>query len=296
MDLEEICRFASARTCAALREAYPTGAAWLWGATPSGRTAWSRIRPGDLVAFSRDKRIFLAADVTLAAREEALASHLWGRKVNGDTWEYVFFITMPRPLDINVSDVNETVGYAPGNVLQGFTVLTQAKSDSFIDRFGDATGLDARAQLSTQRSAPSYRRADETIVSEPRTPFDVDPDVVDRGLHAHRALQNAIADFAVASGLTPESPEGGPNFDVGWWEGETFVVVEVKSLSATNEVGQMRLGIGQVLDYAHHYESRGQSVRAVLAVEKEPDRHWFQLCAAHGIRLVWPGALEGALH
>lgn len=151
------------------------------------------------------------------------------------------------------------------------------------------------AQTSPPAQASSYRRADETIVTETRTPFAVDPDTVDRGLRAHRALQNQMADFARASGFTPESPRGDPNFDVGWWDGQTFVVVEVKSLSATNEVGQMRLGIGQVLDYAHHYESRNMAVRAVLAVEREPDAHWLELCAAHRIRLVWPGELDRAL-
>ena len=106
-----------------------------------------------------------------------------------------------------------------------------------------------------------------------------------------------MADLATSAGYTPESPSGdGPNFDVGWWDGDTFVIVEVKSLSVTNEVGQMRLGVGQVLDYAHHYQSNGQAVRAVLAVEREPQARWLNLCERHDIRLVWPGTLERALH
>jgi len=140
---------------------------------------------------------------------------------------------------------------------------------------------------------PRYRRADEFIATEAREPFLVDPDVVDRGLREHRVLQNAVADFATESGFSPQSPSGdSPNFDLAWWDGDTFVVVEVKSLSATNEVGQMRLGIGQILDYAFHYQSAGQAVRAVLAVEREPDARWFDLCNQHGIRLIWPGTLE----
>jgi len=148
----------------------------------------------------------------------------------------------------------------------------------------------------TQTGGLAYVRADESITSEAREPFAVDPDTVDRGLRAHRALQNELAYFAKSSGFEPERPASTtPNFDVGWWAGNTFVVVEVKSLSATNEVSQMRLGVGQILDYAHHYQTRGQAVRPVLAVEREPDSRWIDLCNRHGINVVWPGAFGRAL-
>ncbi len=116
-----------------------------------------------------------------------------------------------------------------------------------------------------------YRKPDEDVATSQREPFDVDPDRVDRGLRAHRHLQNEVGDVARAHGLEPKSPDAmAPNFDVGWWDGDTFVVVEVKSISSGNEASQLRLGIGQVLDYAFRYQSAGHSARAVLAVEREP--------------------------
>ena len=142
---------------------------------------------------------------------------------------------------------------------------------------------------------PAYIRADETITTETRTPFDVDPDIIDRGLRAHGVLQNEVADFAHSNGYIPDSPHSNPkwpNFDVSWFDESTFVVVEVKSLTSSNEVGQMRLGIGQVLDYEDVLLRQDYPVRPVLAVEREPDSRWFPLCRHHGIRLVWPGRLE----
>ena len=142
---------------------------------------------------------------------------------------------------------------------------------------------------------PAYIRADETITTETRTPFDVDPDIIDRGLQAHRILQNEVADFAHSNGYIPDSPHSNPkwpNFDVSWFDESTFVVVEVKSLTSSNEVGQMRLGIGQVLDYEDVLLRQDYPARPVLAVEREPDSRWFPLCRHHGIRLVWPGRLE----
>ena len=140
----------------------------------------------------------------------------------------------------------------------------------------------------------SYREAEEDPQTEQREPFDVDPDTVDRALAAHAATQNALAQFIESHGLRPISPElGDPSFDVGWWAGDTFDVAEVKSLSERNERGQLRLGLGQVLDYADVIRRSGRDARAVLAVEREPvDGRWSDLCAGHGVRLVWPGVFD----
>ena len=65
---------------------------------------------------------------------------------------------------------------------------------------------------------------------------------------------------------------------------------EVKSLPAAGtEDRQLRLGIGQVLDYQALMARRNNRVRAVLATERAPsDPRWSLLCEAHGIVLVWP--------
>ena len=68
-----------------------------------------------------------------------------------------------------------------------------------------------------------------------------------------------------------------------------MTVVEVKSLTSANEAGQIRLGLGQVLDYQHQLDQAGAKVQAVLAVECAPTgEHWLVLCRRHGVQLVWP--------
>lgn len=63
-------------------------------------------------------------------------------------------------------------------------------------------------------------------------------------------------------------------------------IVEVKSLSGADEAQQLRLGLGQVLDY----RARLRPQRAVLAVEHEPSdpHHWTHISRDVGIELVWP--------
>jgi hypothetical protein len=51
----------------------------------------------------------------------------------------------------------------------------------------------------------------------------------------------------------------------------------------------LRLGLGQVLRYAHLLGAKGRPVRRVIAVEREPsDASWIELCEAAGVTLVWP--------
>ena len=63
---------------------------------------------------------------------------------------------------------------------------------------------------------------------------------------------------------------------------------------------QLRLGLGQVLDYQDRLLTRHSQVRAILAVEHRPtDDRWLQLCERHEVTLVWPDTfatvLEGRL-
>lgn len=124
--------------------------------------------------------------------------------------------------------------------------------------------------------------------------FEVDPDVVDRGTRGHRVTQNLLAEWAKANRWIPIQPEAGdPPFDLGWWDQDRFVVVEVKSLTRKNERHQIRLGLGKILDYAYQLHSADIACLPVLAVEREPtDSRWSEMCAQCGVQLVWPENFE----
>lgn len=141
---------------------------------------------------------------------------------------------------------------------------------------------------------PAYQPANETPATEPRQPFTVDPNVVDRALGAHGATQNALARWVLSKGWTPLRPGGSAaDFDLAWDGLATFNVAEIKSLTTGNEIGQLRLGFGQVLHYAMLLGANGRLVRPVLAIERAPtDGRWIGRCAAHGVVLVWPGEFD----
>lgn len=138
-----------------------------------------------------------------------------------------------------------------------------------------------------------YREADEEASTETKDVIEVDPDVLDRGRRGHARTQNLISEWARSQGFEPLRPSAGdPAFDVGWWEGDSFTVVEVKSITDKNETTQLRLGLGQVLDYTNQLRSAGIETTPVLAIEQAPtSTRWSNVCSENGVRLVWPELL-----
>jgi len=138
----------------------------------------------------------------------------------------------------------------------------------------------------------SYVAPNESVAPAPATPSAPDPDLVGRSLSTHRRLQNSLAEEAQKRGFTALSPDvSDPDFDVAWRDTEGRVTVcEVKTLTSANEMRQLRVGLGQVLDYQDQLRNRAPEVSAVLWVEREPsERRWVDLCRRVGVTLAWPG-------
>jgi predicted RNA-binding protein with PUA-like domain len=144
-----------------------------------------------------------------------------------------------------------------------------------------------------------FRRRDEDIdVTSRESVTARDPDAAGRGLRAHNQLQNRLNDLVGAAGYTPieSEPPIDPAFDLAWFMGETLFMVEVKSCTPDNQTHQLRLGIGQVLDYEDTLLARGYTVQPVLYLEQEPaDPRWSGLAQRHGIQLIWAGTEHSLL-
>lgn len=89
-------------------------------------------------------------------------------------------------------------------------------------------------------------------------------------------------------GLKPWSPAlSGPAFDVALSHGDEHVfVVEVKSATAENLEFQLRIGLGQVLRYAHQIRTDAYTVHPVIAIELPPDDSWVSLFHDLGVGLL----------
>jgi hypothetical protein len=138
-----------------------------------------------------------------------------------------------------------------------------------------------------------YREQDENgQITSPTPATPADPDAGGRGLRAHRRLQNQLARHVRGWGLIPWSPPTtGPDYDLAWVDAlSALTIVEVKSTTRMNEIKQLRLGLGQVLDYRDICRRAHNEVKAVLYVERQPrESRWLHLCAELDVTLCWPG-------
>lgn len=172
------------------------------------------------------------------------------------------------------------------------TVVVLSEEDS-----REALHLKLIEEAGELRDASDESRLEElaevsvSVAANPTT----NPDAVGRGLRAHRKLQNGLAATVTESGGDPLAPTPlDPNFDLAWYvDNHHLVVCEMKSLTVANEIHQLRLGLGQVLDYAHALRSRVDSVTPVLYVPRAPtDQRWMDIADSVGVLLRWPANHE----
>lgn len=141
----------------------------------------------------------------------------------------------------------------------------------------------------------AYHETGPGKVTHAMKPFDIDPDVVDRGREGHRQTQQELVERLHVLGLVPLSPKPqGPQYDVAWMTKSHASVAEVKSITKDNEEKQLRLGLGQVLRYRHQVQTTsGVLTVPVLAIEADPvSDSWPELCQLLGVTLVWRGHMD----
>jgi hypothetical protein len=121
----------------------------------------------------------------------------------------------------------------------------------------------------TQALGLPYRPADVNFRTRDLLPFTYDPDARDRQTRAHYRVQELAATVVRELGFEALSPSPtDPQFDLAFVDGHRVTVIEVKSLPAKHADAQLRLGLGQVLEYAARLDTAPGATRAVLLVER----------------------------
>lgn len=235
--------------------------AWTPGATWGTRTMWADQIPLGLDGAGSIRRDLARALAAHDAHElAALEAH--------PGWEWVASAVPP---------------------VSGGTAIDDAPTES------DPAGVHGTMRADVG-GAPYRRQERQPATQDDAKVFLRNPDLIDRGTVAHMDIQDLLSALVQSRGLAPLQPLGGdPQFDLAWRAGSSAVVCEVKSLTAENEVSQLRLGLGQVLSYMYKLNwHEADEVRGVLAVEREPvDADWANICADHGVTLTWAPDFPG---
>jgi len=202
-----------------------------------------------------------------------------------ETGDYAFALDSASDMVSDNIQHNNQLGHDVREALRG--LLEQLVAEGILDPPSPGRPASRHSPM-TIRLVP-YRRA-STEVAEAGVAYVVDPAELDERTRDHMRLQNHFADFLASAGVRPLSTQG-IDVDLAWIDEDSdrVVVGEIKTLSPVNEKRQIRLGLGQLLDYLDQFANQEQDARGVLVVEHEPsDLRWNRLLERHEIRLVWP--------
>ncbi|MEW2378828.1 hypothetical protein AB0883_22385 [Micromonospora sp. NPDC047812] len=121
-----------------------------------------------------------------------------------------------------------------------------------------------------------------------------DADAYRAGVSEHDRLCRTLIDHLARDGIRVGSGLHGVPVDLAWRDadGQQFIA-EVKSVVGDNEIAQLRLGLGQVLEYRHRLAARGIVATAVLVVSTCADPAWPAICGdSHVILLPGQGTSD----
>lgn len=131
--------FVSQEICNRILTQYPDGNVYVWGIVNGknhvNRRKWERIERGDITLFVGKDGIFASAVTTLTLRNEMLARELWGEDKNGNTWENIYLVEDIKNVNIPYLTLNRLLGYKENNVIRGFSVLNDEKSERLNQKF-----------------------------------------------------------------------------------------------------------------------------------------------------------------
>lgn len=114
---------------------------YAWGAVPGpvNEKTWERMQVGDQVLCVYDNRYRFACSVTAKFRNAELAKRIWKTDPEGRTWEYMYSLSRPVPIDVSVVD-----GAAPqflNKGYRGFTRISDDKVRAIVGEFGSLDGF-----------------------------------------------------------------------------------------------------------------------------------------------------------
>jgi putative restriction endonuclease len=107
---------------------------YAWGAVPGPMNLhnWKLMKPGDYVLCVSDNVYQYGARVITKYNRPQFAKRVWGTKDDGETWQYMYFLTEPDEVG---GHVFETAGYLRKGYF-GFTKIADANVDKILGEFG----------------------------------------------------------------------------------------------------------------------------------------------------------------
>lgn len=109
---------------------------YAWGAVPGKRNIpmWEAMQEGDIVLTVYENHYHYISTVISKLNNPALAKRIWGSDDKGNTWEYMYFLTEPKPINIHVTS-EPAISYL-NNGYRGFTRISDERVTKIRQDYG----------------------------------------------------------------------------------------------------------------------------------------------------------------
>jgi MoxR-like ATPase len=118
----------------------PDGHIYAWAARPGTRNipTWESMRPGDVAVFYSQGVYSYVATIKHKRDDAAFAEALWGRDSSDRVWQYIFFLTKPRRVDVPLDRLGD---YLQDSAYQGFLRLPEQWRGRILSDYDSVTAF-----------------------------------------------------------------------------------------------------------------------------------------------------------
>lgn len=236
---------------ALLHDRHPTGEANFWGAIATHRTEMERLRPGDPVLFTGDKKLRAFGEFGALFTNERFADLLWGHHNTGKSFYFVYTVLNVRPLERPISDLWAIDGFTEGDYVYRQRLVDDDRADRLIDALSlQTSAVEATVQGWLAAVSKALSEGSRIVEPEARHTDSFSQRIAQRDEERHRVEAKLVAHYRQAnpdrtfnSFLTAD----GRRTDLYYLDGDEVEIIEAKAFIGHEKVRQ---AVAQLLDYA----------------------------------------------
>jgi len=130
---------------------------YAWGAVDGikNKPCWESLSAGDYILTGYSNQYHFVSRVIWKTRNEAAARAVWGSTKDGNTWEFMYFLTKPQKVEIPYSELTPELN----STYRGFWGFNEARIDAIREAYGSVDTFIGE-RFGTDTSRPNTPQAE----------------------------------------------------------------------------------------------------------------------------------------
>lgn len=175
----------------------------VWGSrnSPSNRSRFERMMPGDDILIVEGETIKLLGKIAAKTINSTLSQELWKNLKGGrsDGWDLIYFIANPLEIELPFKEFKKLFGYSVNWGLRGFTSIAESKLKEFYSHYDDLYSILQRIKSGQEIEE---KKSDDIIKDEKveLKKEDIDDILNDTALSDHIIMQWKLVRLGIKTG------------------------------------------------------------------------------------------------